>query len=169
MEKCGSRFLEVDPRSPRSQRTYRTVEHHRAVEKWMQLLREIPISEKRRRRRCVVNTDKTNTDDRPASTEGMVRIQNMVPTSPRQVPRGQSIISSMKFARTKSHSMHKKATNKNNGIHVHCTDSIVGCSKHVVPVVDTTGLHHNTKKSPRLLPLKKRILSRTLPAYKAKL
>ena len=39
----------------------------------MQLLREIPISEKRRRRRCVVNTDKTNSDDRPASTEGMVR------------------------------------------------------------------------------------------------
>ena len=156
MEKCGSRFLEVDSTSVESRSTYRTVEYHRVVEKFMQLLREIPITEKRRRQR-LVDTHNTSTKDRRAFTEGMVRIQNMVPTSPHQVSKAQSMIPRT----SKSHAMHKKPTNKENGIHVHSTDSIAGCSKHVVPVVDTAGLHHNTKKSPGL-PLKKRILSRTL-------
>eukprot|EP00977_Amphora_coffeiformis_P019522 scaffold7349_cov173-Amphora_coffeaeformis.AAC.3 len=158
MEKCGSRFLEVDPTSPKCRPTYRTVDYRRVVEKWMQFLREIPVKEKRQRQ-VVEIADKHR--DHLAAAKSLVGFQQMLPKSPRPVPKAQHTTPNAKHARTTSHAS-KTPKNKVRGIHFRGADSIVGCSRSVGSIVDTAGIHLKNKKK-HGLPLKKRILSRSLP------
>ena len=155
MEKCGGRFLEVDPTNPKSHPTYQTVDYRRVVEKWMQTLREIPVEEKRQRR-FVAEKSK----DRLAAAEGLVRFQQRLPKTPRKVQKAQSTNPEIKLART-TNCVNKKPKYKNR--ENRGAESTVGCSKRIVSVVGTAGIHYKETKNSRQLSLKKCIPIRTLP------